>query len=234
MAQAGSKRRSLIEAGEWLQAERERRGQGQLTQQQLGDALHVSKSVISNIERGTSKADDDVAEALAAFWGMDELVVRRRLGLWVPQDRHHEPIDPAAADAVALIAALADEERRLRAAEDEVDRADTQLDAIRARLGLLLTPGEPVEVPGLGVRATLRRNGDLDVEFTKPGVGPFLGRIRYDRVVPAAARAGEDPEPWEIPSGRDTVEERVIRETSTHRAASAPAAAGSAGEAAGG
>lgn len=76
------------EAGRWLRDERRRRGYE--TVGALARALHVDPSRISNYERGQSRVPDERATQIAELFGIAEVEVRRRLGLWVPPPEEGE------------------------------------------------------------------------------------------------------------------------------------------------
>lgn len=92
-------------------------------------ALGIDKSLLSNYETGKTRPSDEAAARIADVLGIDVLVVRRRLGLWVPPDKAAEldagPNEESLAERARRILAMAQElaadaERREREqAEDE-------------------------------------------------------------------------------------------------------------------
>ena len=78
------RRARLAQAGQWLRANRQKRGYAR--QVEFATALGVDNSVLSNYERGVSQVDDERAAQIARLLDMDEIEVRQGLGLWVPSD----------------------------------------------------------------------------------------------------------------------------------------------------
>ena len=77
--------------GEWLKAARERRG---ISVRKVAALFDVSTQAVNGWEKGRYNfVSDERAEALAGLLGMDEIEVRRGLGLWVPREdrREREP-----------------------------------------------------------------------------------------------------------------------------------------------
>lgn len=70
-------------AGEWLRRERERR---RISVRKIAARFDVSTQAVNGWESGRYNfATDTRAEVLAELFGMDEIEVRRNLGLWVPK-----------------------------------------------------------------------------------------------------------------------------------------------------
>lgn len=84
------RRDRLHAAGEWLTAARKEAG---LSQAQLGERLGVSGANVSNYERGVISFPDERTRDLSKALGVDELDVRRGLGLYVPGDEASADID---------------------------------------------------------------------------------------------------------------------------------------------
>jgi transcriptional regulator with XRE-family HTH domain len=107
-----SKRERQEQAGRWLRAERERRGLR--TTGALARLMGVSDSLISRIETGATAATNERAEQIAEALGMDEIEVRRNLGLWVPK-KARSSMDEAEAmmdENERLIAEIVENARR--------------------------------------------------------------------------------------------------------------------------
>jgi transcriptional regulator with XRE-family HTH domain len=100
--QGSTRRRRRASAGEWLRNEREQRG---LTQKQLATMLRVSGASLSSYERGVSAPADGTCEDLGRIFVTSPSAVRRRFGLYVPEDTVDQ-VPPA--PATVLEAILAD------------------------------------------------------------------------------------------------------------------------------
>lgn len=103
-------RPTRTEAGAWLRRERELRGWR--TAKSFAAALGVDPSQISNYERGVNAIDDERAAQIAAVLRMDEIEVRRSVGLWVPGDGVPTPQDLSSVPDTDLIAWAAEIARR--------------------------------------------------------------------------------------------------------------------------
>jgi transcriptional regulator with XRE-family HTH domain len=87
-------RPELPAAGRWIRDQRERRGI--TTQADLARRLGWDKTAVNNYETRGVQVPDERARQLATFFGLDEIEVRRNLGLWVPEDepaRQDPPTD---------------------------------------------------------------------------------------------------------------------------------------------
>lgn len=107
------RRRNLEEAGRWLRTQRTKRGYD--TAGKLARALGVDPSRISNYERGMSAVPDERAAQIADLFGMDEIEVRRGLGLWVPDDAKESQEPSGEGKYWNLL-------ERLEAIKDEINR----------------------------------------------------------------------------------------------------------------
>lgn len=94
-----SKREQLESAGEWLRRTREKRGYKTLAE--FARALGVDQSLVSRYERGASEVSTERAERIAEVLRMDEVEVRRNLGLWVEPKHRRSPDIPTADHQVA-------------------------------------------------------------------------------------------------------------------------------------
>lgn len=125
------KRDRLIKAGQWLRDQRQRRGFRSAAE--FARALGIDKGLVSNYETGRSEVPDDRAERIADVLGLDEIHVRRHLGLWVPK------IDP-----MTRAEAMLDENERLAAEIREL--ADRERRAVEAFIAELRK--DPAETRG--------------------------------------------------------------------------------------
>jgi len=82
-----------LRAGEWLRAQRERRGF--VSAAELGRAIGTTKEVIWSYEKGRASVPDERAEQIAEALEMDLIDVRRGLGLWVPREATDEELENA-------------------------------------------------------------------------------------------------------------------------------------------
>ncbi|KLL11549.1 helix-turn-helix domain-containing protein [Protofrankia coriariae] len=79
------------QAGEWLRQAREAAG---YSGTRFAAALGVHQAQVSKYETGISKPDDDRAREIARLLGLDEIDVRRKLGLWIPESLEPRPMTP--------------------------------------------------------------------------------------------------------------------------------------------
>lgn len=77
------RRARLPEAGRWLQ---EQRKPLYPTAVGFARALGIDPSMVSNYERGINSIDDERAVLIAKVLRIDIIEVRRRFGLWVPDE----------------------------------------------------------------------------------------------------------------------------------------------------
>lgn len=92
------RRERLAEAGAWLREQRIRRGFDKAAD--FARKLGIERYTLSTYETGRSAVPDDRATQIAEVLGMDEIEVRRGLGLWVPDDEPRRTHD----DAVSYLA----------------------------------------------------------------------------------------------------------------------------------
>lgn len=92
--------------GKWLRRTRVRLGFQTLGE--FAHALKIDQSQVSRYERDRSVVPDDKAERIAEVFGMDEIEVRRRLGLWVPPEDRRKP-EPVALTPEEIIQRLKDD-----------------------------------------------------------------------------------------------------------------------------
>lgn len=88
------RRNEPTDAGRWLRRQREQRGIS--TQAELARQLGWDKTAVNNYETRGVEVPNDRARQLAEFFGLDEIEVRRNLGLWVPDKatgRREPPTD---------------------------------------------------------------------------------------------------------------------------------------------
>jgi transcriptional regulator with XRE-family HTH domain len=99
-------------AGRWLRRQRELRGIA--TQAELARQLGWDKTAVNNYETRGVEVPSERAEQLAEFFELDEIEVRRHLGLWVPK-KARSPMDEAEAmmdENERLIAEIVENARR--------------------------------------------------------------------------------------------------------------------------
>lgn len=68
--------------GRWLRTARE---DADLGLREFARALEIAPTQVCNYESGKSKVPDERATAIARVLELDEITVRRSLGLWVPE-----------------------------------------------------------------------------------------------------------------------------------------------------
>lgn len=85
-----TRREQLEQAGRWLRTQRERRG---MSARQLATALDIAPQSVNNWETGKNAVSDEGAARIADVFDMDEIDVRRGLGLWVPEEHRGEAED---------------------------------------------------------------------------------------------------------------------------------------------
>jgi transcriptional regulator with XRE-family HTH domain len=110
------RRERLAQAGEWLREQRVRRGI--TTAVEFANRLGVDKALVSNYERGVSEVSDERAKKISEVLGIDEIEVRRNLGLWVPARRDEAEgeapsvVTPSDEELLAMVpAAIAERDR---------------------------------------------------------------------------------------------------------------------------
>lgn len=117
------RRERLAAAGQWLRAQREKRG---LSARQVADRLGVLPQTVYSWEAGKTGVDDDArAEQIAELFGVSVLTARRNLGLWVPDEGHTAEADRELAAEIAEIRNLLN--RATRALEQlQAERGDAE------------------------------------------------------------------------------------------------------------
>lgn len=75
---------SEMTAGEWLRREMERRS---ITTHDVAEAVGLRDQAVYYWLTGRTSPKDDAAGKLAELLGIPEVEVRRRFGMWVPDDK---------------------------------------------------------------------------------------------------------------------------------------------------
>ncbi len=108
------KREQRLEAGAWLRRQREARGK---SVRDIANALGISTQSIYGWEAGDSAPDGENGDKLAAVLNLDVLDLRRRYGLWVPDDTPADIGQRRREERISELRRIADE---LRATVDEL------------------------------------------------------------------------------------------------------------------
>ena len=102
-----------MSAGEWLRREMERRD---VTTRDVAEAVGLRDQAVYYWLTGRTAPKDEAATKLAALLHVPEVEVRRRFGLWVPEDDASQSMGELDRDQ------LRDALQRFRQAADDLER----------------------------------------------------------------------------------------------------------------